>query len=158
MKFTQTWGGRARAVALAGLGVALVTVGVAAGQPGQPARGQRMRGPMPFAQLNLTDDQQARVKAVFDEQRGSGETAREALSTAQDELRKAIFGSATPDMAQIDALTTRIAGLQADALRAHTTAQLKIAAILTDEQRQQMATARPPRGRGPGRGPGGPGR
>ena len=157
MKLTQNWRGRAQSVALAAVAVALVSAGVAAGQPDQNARAPRMRGPMPFAHLNLTDDQQARLKTIVEEQREANQAKGQALRAAHEELRKAIFASATPDAGQIEALTTRAAELEAEVLRARVATEMKIAAILTDEQRQQMAAATPRRGRGPGRGPG-PGR
>ncbi len=151
MKLVQTWRGRMQAAALAAVAVALVSVGVSARQPDQQPRGPRMRGPMPFAHLNLSNEQRERVKAIVTETRESHQATQQALRAAHDELRKAIFGAATPDAGQIEALTTRIAGLEADALRARVATQVKLASVLTDEQRQQMATMDPPR-RGGGRG------
>lgn len=156
MTVSQIWKGRAQAFALALAGVALVAVSAAARQPDQTTRAPGMRGAMPFAHLNLTEDQQSRVKAVLDEQRTMGQAEREALRTAHDQLRTTIFAATAPEAGQVDALIARIAELEADALRARVATQLKIAAILTPEQRQELATAKPPRGRGPGRRPGGP--
>lgn len=152
MTAAHAWRRRARAVVLAGLGVAFLTAGAAAQQADAPRREARMRGGMPLAHLNLSADQQASVKAIMTEQRTANEATGKALREAHDELRAAIYGSATPDAAKIEELTTRISGLEADALRARIATQVKIAGVLTDEQRKEMASAERggfgPRGRG----------
>ena len=72
-------------------------------------------------------------------------TVREKLGELQRSLRAAIFADA-PDTAQIDQLRASIAEAEAAALAARVDLQLKIAQILTPEQRQQ---ARESAGRGP---------
>jgi Spy/CpxP family protein refolding chaperone len=145
MTFPKQWRRPAQALVLAVAAVGLVAVSAAARQPAQAGQPRGMRAPMLFAQLDLTTEQQAQIKTIFTEQRSAGESNREALRAAHDELRAAMFGSATPDTGSIDALVSRIAELEADMLRARVATELKVSAILTDEQRQQLATAKPPR-------------
>ena len=155
MKYSETWRGRAKALLLAAAGVALVTVGASAARQTEGfGRGPGMRGPFPFAHLNLTNQQRSQMRAILDEQRSGRQDAREELRKAHDELRAAIFGSANPDTGRIDELVTRIASLEADALKARVASEIKIASILTDEQRQELASAQPRRGSRRGHGPG----
>jgi Spy/CpxP family protein refolding chaperone len=152
MKPFHTWRGRLQAVALSAAAVALVAVSnVAARQelPGRPG-GRGMREPMPFAQLNLSADQKTQARSIFEKHREAGQATMEQLRTARESLRSAIYGSATPDTARIEDLTNQVAELEAKALRARIATEIEVASILTDEQRQQMASMRPP---GPRRGP-----
>jgi Spy/CpxP family protein refolding chaperone len=107
---------------------------------------------MPFAHLNLTDDQRASVRTILHEERTASEATHKALREARRELHAAIFASATPDAAKIEELTTKISNLEADALRARIASRVKISSVLTDEQRKQMASTEGrrfgPRGRG----------
>jgi Spy/CpxP family protein refolding chaperone len=102
-------------------------------------------------QLNLTEDQRAQVKAVLDEQRKQNDgSAVRKVGELQRALQAAVFAD-TPDTGQIDQLRAQIAEAEAAALAARVDVQLKIAQILTPEQRQQ---ARESIGKRPGRGPG----
>jgi Spy/CpxP family protein refolding chaperone len=153
MKPIETWGGRLQAIVLAVAAVTLVAAtSVAARQewPG-PGGGNRRMGPaMPLARLNLTAEQKTQVKAIMDKHRDAEQATFGQLRTARESLHKAIFGSPTPDTTQIETLTGQITELEGKALRARVARELEVASILTDEQRQQMATMQP---RGPRRGP-----
>jgi Spy/CpxP family protein refolding chaperone len=72
------------------------------------------------------------------------------LRTARGSLRSAIYGSATPDTGQIEQLTNQIADLEAQVLKARVAAEIEVASVLTDSQRQKMASMPE---RGPRRGP-----
>lgn len=156
MNVRLTWGRQAQAFVLAIAGVALFTVAASARQA-DPAPGRRGMMPRPFAQLNLTAEQRQQVNKVLQEQRMAGEDERAELRKAHEELRAAIFGTST-DQGQVDAIVSRIAQLEADALRARVATQMKIASILTAEQKAQLAKMEPPRGRRGVRRPAGPGR
>jgi Spy/CpxP family protein refolding chaperone len=152
MKAFQTWRGRLQALTLAVVAVGVVTVAnVAARQPapGRP-NGPGMRPPFPFAQLNLTDDQKTRIEAIFEKHRTQEQATREQLRTAHESLRTAIFGSATPDAAQIEQLTSQLVDLEGQTLKARIATEIEVASVLNDEQRQKMATMQGP---GPRRGP-----
>ena len=106
-------------------------------------------GPFPvLRQLNLTDAQREQVKALVEEQRKQhdGAAVRKVVEL-QRALRAAVFAE-TPDTTQIDQLRASIAEAEAAALAARVDLQLKIAQILTPEQRQQ---ARESTGKRPGR-------
>ena len=144
MKALQSWRGRLQAVALATVAVGMVAVGNAAarqeGPRGPDRGGPGMRGPRPFAQLNLSDEQRTKVRAIVQKHRDADRSTMEQLRAARQSLRAAIFSSSTPDTAELEQLTSQIADLQAQLLKARTAAQLEVASVLTVEQRQKMAS------------------
>jgi periplasmic protein CpxP/Spy len=95
-------------------------------------------GPLPMLrQLNLTDAQRDQVKALVEDQRKQNDgSALRRVGELRQALQAAIFADA-PDSAQIDQLRASIAEADAAALAARVDLQLKIAQILTPEQRQQ---------------------
>jgi Spy/CpxP family protein refolding chaperone len=115
-------------------------------------RGMGPGGPGPLGmlqRLNLTDEQRTQIRAILDEQRSSQPDQKEM--DLQKQLHEAVFAD-NPDQAKIDELKTAITAAHADALNAHVAVQLKIAQILTPEQRQQAREFEGRRGGGPGRG------
>jgi Spy/CpxP family protein refolding chaperone len=149
------------AVALAA--VALVTISAQAQEPprGRQARMGDARGFGPgrgqgpaFARLNLTDQQREQVRAIVQEARTANEAPMQKVGELRRELHAAVFAD-TPDLARIDQLKAAIAEAEAAALNARIDVDLKIAQVLTAEQRAQAREAPGPRGgRGQGRGPG----
>lgn len=114
-----------------------------------PARGM---GPLAgLRRLNLTDQQREQIRAILQEARTSGERPGRTTADLHRALRAAVFAD-TPDYAKIDALKASIAESQAAALNARIALDLKIAEVLTPEQRARAREAR--EGRGRGRGPG----
>jgi Spy/CpxP family protein refolding chaperone len=114
-----------------------------------PGRGMGPGGPGPFGmlqQLDLTDEQRAQIKTVLDERQANGPDQK--LMDLQKQLHEAIFADA-PDTAKIEELKTAIGAEEASALNSRIAVQLKIAQILTPEQRQK---AREFEGRRGGRG------
>jgi periplasmic protein CpxP/Spy len=107
-------------------------------------------GPLPILrQLNLSETQREQIKALTDQRRDLGEAQSPVrkLADLQRALGAAIFAD-TPDSAQIDQLRAGIAEAEAAMLAARVDLQLKIAQILTPEQRQQareLAERRPTR-------------
>jgi periplasmic protein CpxP/Spy len=137
-------------------GAVAVTIAVAAAAAGQagtagPRQGPGRGGPgghFPLLrQLNLTDAQRQQIKALVDERRAAGDSQSplRTLTELQRSLAAALFAD-TPDTARIDELKAGIAEAEAAALAARVDLQLKIAQILTPEQRKQ---ARELRERGP---------
>lgn len=145
--------------------VALVTVAAQAQETRQPAQerpghgrafgqGRGMGLGPGLARLNLSDQQREQIRAIMQEARNANEVPDKNLGALQRELRAAIFAD-TPDHGKIDQLKATIAEAQASALNARIAVDLKIAEVLTPEQR---AAAREVREGGRGRGGPGPGR
>ena len=142
--------------------VALVTISAQAQEPPQDRRGRmgeargfgpgRGQGPV-LARLNLTEQQREQVRAIMEESRArSGEAPVQKIGELQRELHTAIFAD-TPDLAKIDQLKTAIAEAEAAVLGKRIEVELKIAQVLTAEQRAQARETPAPRGgRGPRRG------
>ncbi len=88
--------------------------------------------------MNLTDDQKAQVKTLLEEERAQtdAQSPGRKLMELQRALAAAVFADA-PDAAQIDQLRASIAEAEAAALAKRVDLQLKIAQILTPEQRQR---------------------
>jgi Spy/CpxP family protein refolding chaperone len=105
---------------------------------GGPGRGPGFGGPLPLLrQLDLTDTQRDQIKAVTDAQRNQANQAPvRKLMELHRSLEAALFAD-NPDTAQIDQLRASISEAEAAALAARIDLQLKIAQILTAEQRQK---------------------
>lgn len=132
------------AIAIAAAVAVTTAVSAGAGQP-PVSRGPRPgqgrggpRGPLPILrQLNLTDAQRNQIKALADEERAASDAQSPArkLVELQRALEAAVFND-TPDHAQIDQLRAGIADAEAGLLAARVELQLKVAQILTPEQRK----------------------
>jgi Spy/CpxP family protein refolding chaperone len=138
------------AVALA---TTLAIASPAAQSPGGrgPQRGGPGRefGPFPLLrQLDLTDTQRQQIQALVQEGR-KDDSAMKKMGDLHRDLNAAIFAD-VPDTAKIDQLKASIAEAESAGLAERIDLQLKIAQILTPEQRQK-ARELPP---GPGRGRG----
>lgn len=130
------------AVLALGIGISASVLADQGKGPDQPAH----QGRHAFAQLNLTDDQKAQMKAIHEQERQQAGATMKDLMQAHQDLRAQVFAD-NPDAAQIAALEAKINALQKDQLAARVDMDGKIAAILTPEQRKIMATMPPP-GRG----------
>jgi Spy/CpxP family protein refolding chaperone len=104
-------------------------------------------GPSPMLQrLDLTDAQKEQVKALTAEraEQGAGRT----LANLERDLNAAVMAE-SPDTAKIEQLKTAIVEAHTAALNERVDLQLRIAQILTPEQRQKARELPPgPRGRG----------
>ena len=123
--------------------VALVTLSAQAQEPpqGRRARMREARGFGPgqgpiLPRLNLTEQQREQVRAIVQESRGAGEAPGQKIGQLRRELRSAVFADA-PDAAKIEQLKAAIAEAEAAALDRRVEAELKIAQVLTAEQRAQ---------------------
>lgn len=110
------------------------------GQGVGPGPGMRM-----LQRLKLTDAQRDQVRAIFEQQRQSGEAPAKKVVELQRELHTAIFAD-SPDRSKIDQLRAALAEAEAAALAARVETELKIAEVLTPEQRAQARQSQPGRG------------
>jgi periplasmic protein CpxP/Spy len=147
-------------VAVLAAAVALVTISAQTqeqgpARPDRPGEGRgfgpgRGMGPGPgLTRLNLTDQQRKQVRAIMQEARTGNEAPGQKAGELRRELHIAIFAD-SPDHGRIDQLKAAIAGAEASALEARIATDLKIAQILTPEQRAQAREARGRRGGGRG--------
>ena len=142
-------------IAVAAAVAVTTAISAGAGQPPAgrgPGSGQGRGGPGPLPilrQLNLTETQREQIKALTDDERAQNDAQSPArkLFELQRALEAAIFAD-TPDNAQIDQLRAGIAQAEAGLLAARVELQLKIAQILTAEQRKlarELSDRRPGR-------------
>jgi Spy/CpxP family protein refolding chaperone len=122
---------------------------------GMMAGGMGMTGPGmgmgPFAMLNLSDEQRAKINKIQDElQKKNWDTQGKILEESA-KLRD-LYDVDTPDPKKISAVYERIYALKRQTIEASIDAHNKMRAVLTKEQQDQLKTWR--RG-GMGMGPGG---
>ncbi len=115
--------------------------GPPAGGPRGPAAG-RMQGPagLPPAlmqRLQLTDQQQSDIRTLIAQQQAARHDANIKLRDLRQQLDVQVFGDA-PDMAKVKDLQSQIAAAESDTLAARVDLQMKIAQVLTPEQRAQL--------------------
>jgi Spy/CpxP family protein refolding chaperone len=150
------------AAAAVAMTTTIAAVGAAQTQP-QAGRGPGMgpgRGGFGgFApvlrQLNLTDTQREQIKALADAERAartqdSAQAPGRKLAELHKSLQAAIYAD-IPDSGQIDQLKASIAEAEAAALAARVDIQVKIAQVLTPEQRAQARELVAQRANRPGR-------
>ena len=102
---------------------------------------QARRGPgiAALRALNLTDDQKAKVKDIFESNRSAVQPIREALKANHDKLA-AMNGSF--DEAQVSAIAKDQGNLMAQMIVARERVKSQILALLTDDQRAKAAQLR----------------
>ena len=119
---------------------------------GGPMFGRGGGPAMMLAGLDLSADQQAQVKTLFESERDSHQANMKALAEARQALHAAIFAN-TVDSGAVASLQAKVAAAEQAQLAAQVQTQLTLAGILTPDQRAKLAARG---GRGMGRG--GPGR
>jgi protein CpxP len=97
--------------------------------------------------LDLTEAQREQIRAIAEENRPD-EAQRQKVGELHKSLQAAVFADSA-DLAQIEQLKAALGEAEAAALSKRVDVQLKIAQVLTAEQR---AKAREMPARGPGRG------
>ena len=120
---------------------------------GRQGRGQGMGpGPaMPVLQrLTLTDEQREKIRWILEQQSKSTEAPAQKVTELQRELQLAVFAD-SPDRAKIDQLKADLKKAEAAALDARIETELKVAEVLTPEQRTQARQSQAGRGRRPRR-------
>ena len=130
--------------------LAAATISAQAPGPGGPGRGGRGMGPGPLAmlqRLDLTDAQKEQVRAIMTE--NAGQNAFRTLGKLEQDLTAAVMADA-PDTAKIEQLKAAVTEAESAALNERVDLELRIAQILTPEQRQKAREfhAAGPRGRG----------
>jgi len=142
-------------VALAALGTTLSAQAPEAG-PGR-GRGPMRGGPMQghgFKGLNLTTDQQAKVKAIHESHQAAFKAKGDAAQAAHKALFEGLANAAT-DTAALKALHDRASAAQFDLLLERRAVRQEVLPLLTAEQKAQFE--KHPGGMGPrGPRPGGP--
>jgi periplasmic protein CpxP/Spy len=90
-----------------------------------------------FKELNLTADQQAKIKAIRDQEKSASTDRRTQMKAAFDQMRSLSAGNATEDQLRTQHRQVQQLRQQAEDRRFET--MLKIRAVLTPEQRTKMA-------------------
>ncbi|MFN7958812.1 MAG: periplasmic heavy metal sensor [Holophagaceae bacterium] len=142
----------ALAVALLALGTALSAQAPGFGPgPGPMGSGRGLRG------LNLSEAQQAQVKAIHDRHQAAFQAKGDTAQAARKALFEAMQNTAT-DAATLKGLHDKASAAQFDLMLEHRAARLEILPLLTAEQKARFEKAPmgmgPHGGRGRGRGPG----
>ncbi len=124
------------AVAVLAAGLTFAQSAPAPAEPSQPAAGQKHGGRM-FQDLNLTDAQKQQAKSIFQGAREASQPLRQQLRDARQALDAAAKSGASD--AQIDQLSAPLGPLTSQLTAIHTKAFAKFYALLTPEQRTQLA-------------------
>ena len=105
---------------------------------GEGRRGMRGR----IAQeLNLTDEQKERLRAIHEAERPNVEAAREDVRAKRRALDEAVTAEPV-NRALVDQRTRELGDAQANLLRVTTSVRLKAREVFTPEQRAQLRTLR----------------
>ena len=122
----------ATVIAAGGLSSTTLAADAAAG-PVRPRMLQRIG-----EKLNLTGDQKAQIKSIFRSERDTLAPLLAALHEARENLRAAIRASDANETS-VRAASAKVAAAEADLAVERMKLYGKIAPILTDEQKQQLA-------------------
>lgn len=143
----------ALAVALLAIGGALQAQPKLQAEPQAPRRGPEFRCGRGmgrgFMGLNLTEAQQAQVKAIHDRHQAAIQAKAEAAGAARKAMHEAMASAAT-DTKALKALHEKVSAAQFDLLLEHRALRQEILPLLTPEQKTQFE--KHPMGMGPGRG------
>jgi periplasmic protein CpxP/Spy len=113
---------------------------IAQNTPDQTPQGEKRRGDRGgkwMQELNLTADQQAKIKAIREQEKSASADRRTQMKAAFDQMRSLSAGSATDD--QLRAQHQQVQQLRQQAEDRRFETMLKIRAVLTPEQRTKMA-------------------
>jgi Spy/CpxP family protein refolding chaperone len=108
---------------------------------GRGERGGREMGGGIFKQLNLTDDQKAKMKQIRESFAVANKPLREQLRAKRQELRQANEGGTFNEALATQKLT-ELAALQAKMMGAEFTLHQQMQSILTAEQKAQLEQAK----------------
>jgi len=159
--------GKVKLLAIASLSaVVLLVASIAVAQSVKTHRGQGQRGGWmergsrgggAFKQLNLTDDQKAKMKQIRQSFMESNKPLLDQLKTKRQELRQASEGGTFNEALATQKLT-EMAGLQAKVMGARFALHQQMLSVLTAEQKAQLdqLKAQFKSHPGPRRGEGGP--
>ncbi len=146
----------ALAVALLTLGASLSAQGpghsFGPGRGAAPGEGRGLKG------LNLTETQQAQVKAIHERHQAASKAKGEAAEVARKAMHEAMANAAT-DVKTLQVLHEKVSAAQFDLMLEHRAVRQEILPLLTAEQKAKFEQgpmgmgSRGGRGRGPGFGP-----
>jgi periplasmic protein CpxP/Spy len=108
------------------------------------------RGGEMFKELNLTADQQAKIKAIREQEKSASTDQRKQMKAAFEQMRSLSAGNATD--AQLRAKHQQVRQLRQQFEDRRFETMLKIRAVLTPEQRSKMAELKQKHRRGGHRG------
>lgn len=91
--------------------------------------------------LDLTDDQKAKVKGIFEASRASVEPIMKSMKENHEKLRAATANGSF-DQAQVEAIAAEQGNLMAKLIVEKERAKSQVFAILTDDQKAKAATMR----------------
>jgi Spy/CpxP family protein refolding chaperone len=130
-----------RILVIASIAVLIVAATVFALAQGHMGQGEKMRGgPGPemiehiSRELNLTDDQRAQVKAIFESQQAAGEERHAKLEAIHKQIDDATANGQF-DEATVRNLANQQAALMADEMVDHLRMHAKLYSLLTPEQK-----------------------
>jgi periplasmic protein CpxP/Spy len=129
--------------ALCGVLILVCMVGFAQGPPpfGGPDGPHGPHGGIPFArELNLTDAQQAQIKQIMDNFAASTKDLHDKLKALHESAPDPLSG--TFDEAAVRAAAQARASVEVELEVAHAKMMSQIVALLTDQQKAQLATRR----------------
>ncbi|MEC4802845.1 MAG: Spy/CpxP family protein refolding chaperone [Jaaginema sp. PMC 1079.18] len=98
---------------------------------------QLAQRPQQLEQLDLSNAQQAQIRAIRDRYKGQTEQQRQTLRTAREQLKELMAGNASAN--EIRAQHNTVTSLQQQMADSHLEMMLEIREILTIEQREQLA-------------------
>jgi Spy/CpxP family protein refolding chaperone len=107
--------------------------------PGGPGGPMGMLGPMMLGRLNLTSDQQDRVKQILDSHRADQQAIGKRSMTAHDALESAITSSSF-DEGVIRARAADVAAVEADESVLRARVYGEVLQILTSDQQAKLKT------------------
>lgn len=124
-------------------GIALVTVAALAVGVGLAAQERGGRGGFPgmLRYLDLSDEQRESIRGAVQEHRENGAATRQALRAAQGKLREAVTAEVVNE-SNIRAVAADAAALQADAAVLRAQMHAAVLALLTSDQREELAELR----------------
>ncbi len=105
----------------------------------EPGKGPRHHGPGNMIEhiakkLDLNDEQQAEIKALFEQSRGAGEADRERLQA----LHKSLHSADTFNAAEVKAAADEIGEITSRMTYRRAETRYKVSQVLTGEQRLEM--------------------
>jgi len=104
--------------------------------------------------LNLSEDQKKQIRSIVQEHRDRLIDQRAALQKAEAQFAD-LFAEESPNPARVDQVIEQLVAARADLTRTMSRMTLRLRAVLTPQQFQELQKRRPRMMQGPGPGPGG---
>jgi len=103
--------------------------------------------------LNLSEDQKKQIRSIVQEHRDRLIDQRAALQKAEAQFAD-LFAEESPNPARVDQVIEQLVAARADLTRTMSRMTLRLRAVLTPQQFQELQKRRPRMMQGPGPGPG----